>query len=180
MRGTMETAKHPLLVYISHFQMGDYIAFAWLILLFFLFIFLAILLAKKRPGLAIIIVLLDLALLFGAPFFIKYYLDRSLRSHQLTLNHVQQLLFSQTLILQGSLANTSPKPFAWCRVSFMVVPKKEGELSRFLATLKPLHQTSISIQTPLSSTEVVPFETVIEPFRLDEETMEVVTKAECY
>lgn len=175
----METPKHPLLVYISHFQMGDYIAFAWLVLLFFLFIFLAILLAKKRPGLAIGIVLLDLLLLFGGPFVMKHYLDRSLRSHHASLDHVQQLVFSETLIVQGTLTNTSPITFTWCSVGVEVLPKKEGKITDMLKGLKPFYRGSISLEEPLASGESVAFEKLIDGFRMDE-TMEVALKTECY
>ncbi len=175
----METPKHPLLIYISHFQMGDYIAFAWLVLLFFLLLFLAILLAKKRPILAIVIVLLDLALLFGGPFVIKYYLDRSLRSHNTSLDHVQQLVFSETLIVQGTLTNTASIPFAWCGVNIRVIPKKEGKMVDVLKSLKPFYRTSIFLETPLASGEAIAFEKLIDGFRMDE-TMEVILRTECY
>ncbi|MBE0495375.1 MAG: DUF2393 family protein [Campylobacterales bacterium] len=175
----METPKHPLAIYISHFQMGDYIAFAWLVLLFFLFIFLAIVLAKKRPLGAIVIVLLDLMLLFGAPFAMKHYLDAALRSASVELLVVKQLLFTDTLLVQGTLHNTAPKDFAWCRVTLTITPKKEGTLLRYVSAFKPLHQESIFIQTPPARGEIVDFKTMIEPFRLDD-TMEIMAKAECY
>lgn len=175
----METANHPIMTYISHFQMADYIVFAWLILLFFLFIFLAIVLAKKRPLISILVVLFDFMLLFGTPFVMKHYLDAALRSHTTELTTVKQLTYSDTLILQGTLTNTSAQNFSWCTVHFNMVSKESEGVARLLETLNPSHQTSIFIEEPPQSGASVAFEKVVENFRLDE-SLEVMPKAECY
>jgi hypothetical protein len=175
----METANHPIMTYISHFHMADYIAFAWLILIFFLFIFLAILLAKKRPFVSIGVVLLDFMLLFSTPFVMKHYLDAALRPQIAELTTVKQLTYSDTLILQGTLTNISLQNFSWCTVHLAMVPKESEGLAHFLNTLNPSHQTSIFIEEPPQSGASVTFEKVVENFRLDE-SLKVIPKAECY
>ena len=53
----LDAFKASLLNYVHHFSMYDYIAYAWLILIFFVTILLAIMVAKKSPTFSILILI---------------------------------------------------------------------------------------------------------------------------
>ncbi len=175
----MESFKSSYLAYVGHFHMTDYIAFAWLVLLFFVFLFLAILLARGRPLLAMIIVILDLALLGGGPFGIKYILDSKIRDVETKLETIKQLTYSDTLILQGTLQNRGKVNFNWCKVHLNIYPKQKNGAIYKILPIKSLHERSITIETPPKKSELVTFELVWENIRLDE-NQSVVAKGECY
>jgi len=175
----METLKASTLAYISHFQMADYIAFAWLILLFFIALFMAILLAKKHPILAIFILFFDLILLVAGPFAIKMILDSYLRQTHIELTTTQQLIYSDTLIIQGNLHHQGKIDFTQCSINAYLLPQDDGTLLSSMKTLKPLRQTSISLETPPAKGEHIFFELVWENIRLGEE-QNLSVKGECY
>lgn len=175
----MESLKASFLIYINHFQMADYIAFAWLILLFFIALFVAILLAKKRPILAILIIFFDLILLGVGPFGIKYVFDSHFRKTSVELTTVQQLIYSDTLIIQGNLHNIGKVDFAKCFINASIYPKTDTGFAGELKRLKPLRQTSIYIQEPPKIGEKRDFELVWENIRLSEE-QNLSVKGECY
>jgi hypothetical protein len=175
----METLKASTLTYISHFQMADYIAFAWLILLFFIALFIAILLAKRRPLLAIFILFFDLILLASGPFGIKKILDSYLRKTKVELTTAHQLIYSDTLIIQGHLSNHGKIDFTQCQINAYVYPKTDAGFMGFMQTLKPLRQTSISLDEPPTQNEQVSFELIWENMRLGED-QNLSVKGECY
>jgi len=175
----MESLKASILTYISHFQMADYIAYAWLILLFFITLFVAILLAKRRPILAIFILIFDLALLGAGPFGVKMVLDSYLRKTLVELTTTKQLIYSDTLIIQGNLYNQSKTDFASCRVHASIHPKTDAGFMADLKKLKLLWQTSIFIQEPPAIGESKAFEIVWEGIRLGED-QNLSVKGECY
>lgn len=159
--------------------MVDYIAFAWLILLFFVFLFLAILLAKGRPLLAFMIVILDLALLVGGPFAIKYILDSKIRAVKTEFTTIKQLNYSDTLILEGTLQNVGKTDFKWCKIHISIHPKEKNGILHTILPLQTLHKKSIVLKEPPVQNELSKFELVWENVRLDENGT-IIAKGECY
>lgn len=175
----MENLKASTLTYIGHFQMADYIAFAWLILLFFITLFVAILLAKRRPVLAIFIIFFDLILLGSGPFGIKMVLDSYMRKTVIELTTTQQLIYSDTLIIRGNLHNHGKFDFSLCKVHASIHPKTDDGFLAPLHKLKLLWQKSIFIEQPPAKGAHTPFELVWDGIRLGEEH-NLSVKGECY
>lgn len=175
----METVKTSFLTYTSHFQIADYFAFAWLVLLFFIILFVAILLAKKRPALAFAVLILDLILLVVGPIGIKFVLDSYLRKNSVELQTVHQLVYSDTLIIQGKIYNKGRINFQKCFLHVKILPKpKDGFLST-IKNIKPLHRKSIYIKEPPAIGKSSEFELMWEGVRLQED-QNLSVKGECY
>lgn len=175
----MEAIKASFLIYINHFQMADYIGYAWLVLLFFITLFVAILLAKRKPIVAIFVIFFDLILLGIGPLGIKYVLDSYLRKTSIELTTIQQLIYSDTLIIQGNLYNIGKVDFSECHINASIHPKTDGGFLEPLQKLKPLWQTSIYVQDPPKMGEYEYFELVWEGIRLGED-QNLSVKGECY
>ena len=109
---SIEALKVSIMNYITHFSMYDYVAYAWLILLFFITILLATVLSKKTPFFSVFLLIVSLVLLFVGPFVLKHYLDKTLRPTKIEINLVQKLNFSDTLIVDGYITNLSKRKFS--------------------------------------------------------------------
>jgi hypothetical protein len=96
---------------------------------------------------------------------------------ELTTAH--QLIYSDTLIIQGHLSNHGKIDFTQCQINAYVYPKTDAGFMGFMQTLKPLRQTSISLDEPPTQNEQVSFELIWENMRLGED-QNLSVKGECY
>jgi len=145
----IDTFKSYIITYINHFSIYDYVAYAWLILLFFIALLLAIVIAKKRPVISILIVLISLTLLIGGPFVIKKYLDEYLRPTQNTTVLVKKLTFSKALVVTVEVKNISKQNYSICNTEVSVLKSGNGYIQNTINKLKPLRKQTISIEEPL-------------------------------
>jgi hypothetical protein len=159
--------------------MYDYIAFSWLILTFFIALLLAILLAKKSAILSIVILLFSLVLLGGGPFVLKHMLDGYLRPTKTTLNSVKKLHFSDILLVDATLQNTSKHPFSICTINTKVYKRSENSLKKFIDTLKPLRKKSIVIQKSIEVNQTQDVKITFYNFSYDKDINVTITP-ECY
>lgn len=175
----IETLKAYILNYIHHFSMYDYIAYAWLILLFFVTILLSILIAKKSPIFSILILLISLALLFIGPFFLKYQLDTYLRPSLVTNVETKKLTFSDSLIVTGTIQNLSKKEFSTCDIDIKIIKTDKNSIKKFINKLKPLRKKTISINEHIEVNATKDFRVVFDRYTYPND-INVSTKSECY
>ena len=138
--GKIDAFKASLLNYVHHFSIYDYAAYAWLILIFFVTILLAIMIAKKSPTFSILILIIALGLLFVGPFVLKHYLDQYLRPLKNSTILVKKLNFSNSLIVAGSVTNMSKNSFSTCKVNISVLKSSQNPIKYFINQLKPLRK----------------------------------------
>jgi predicted small secreted protein len=175
----IDTFKAYILNYIHHFSMYDYAAYAWLILIFFVTILLAIMVAKKSPVFSILILIISLTLLFAGPFVLKHYLDKFIRPTSNKTLEVKKLTFSNTLIINGSITNLSKKSFSTCNVNVSVVKSSTSGIQNFINQLKPLLKQTISIDKPIDVNTTEEFRAVFDNYSYSKD-VNISIKSECY
>lgn len=175
---TLESLKTSLLIYISHFGIYDYVAFAWLILLFFAFIILAIFLARKSILGSILTLLLALFIFTAGPFILKHYLDLALRPTAIQ-TQFKRLHFSDTLIVTGTLKNISKQSFTLCYLDVKIVQDTHNQWKNYLTNLKPIAKKTILIQEKLETQEQTDFRVVFDRFAYNQD-INTSSNATCY
>lgn len=141
--------KSDVITYINHFSIYDYVAYAWIILLFFVTILLAIYIAKKSPIFSVLLVMTSLILLFIGPFVMKSYLDEYLRPTQNTTVLIKKLTFSDALIVTTQVKNISKVDYSICSSTVSILKSSESYIKSIFNKLKPLRKQTISIDEPL-------------------------------
>lgn len=172
--------KLSLLTYIKHFGLYDYLAFGWLIVTFLVLIILASLIAKRSSVASLLLIIFALILLVVSPLFIKMKLGETLRSTTTEINMVKKLTFSDSLIVEGMIYNTSNKDFTLCLVQTSVFKQTDAQgLKAFINTLKPISNQSIFVKQNLPKEGALEFQSVFDDFRYSGD-VNATLKAECY
>lgn len=175
----IDTFKASVLNYVNHFSMYDYAAYTWLIILFFVTILLAILVAKKSPIFSVLILILSLSLLFAGPFVLKHFLDKYLRPSLSQPILIKKLTFSDTLIVTGLVTNQSKKDFSTCKVDVSVLKNSKSDIQNYINQLKPLLKQSISIDKPIEVNATREFRVVFDRYTYTKD-INISIKSECY
>lgn len=172
--------KLSLLTYIKHFGLYDYLAFGWLIVTFLVLIILASLIAKRSSVASLLLIIFALILLVVSPLFIKMKLGETLRSTTTEINMVKKLTFSDSLIVEGMIYNTSNKDFTLCLVQTSVFKQTDAQgLKALINTLKPISNQSIFVKQNLPKEGALEFQSVFDDFRYSGD-VNATLKAECY
>lgn len=175
----LEALKTSALNYMSHFTMYDYMAYAWLILLFFVFILLSIFLAKKKLLISILMFMISLAILFFGPFVLKHYLDIFLRPTEIKNIQMKKLNFTDALIVTGEIKNISKMSFSLCGVNVSVLKASSSALENFANSLKPLLNKSMFLDKTLDINETKEFRVVFDYYTYDKD-INISVQTECY
>lgn len=171
--------KSDISTYINHFLIYDYVAYAWLILLFFVAILLAIYIAKKSPLFSVFIFILSLILLLIGPFVIKHYLDEYLRPTQNTVILVNKLTFSDALVVTGEVKNTSKMNYSVCSTEIIVHKSSDSSIKTIINKLKPLRKQTISINEPLEVNATKDLRIVFDNYKYTKD-VNVSINSKCY
>jgi hypothetical protein len=175
----LENLKGSFLDYMHALSMYDYIAFGWLLFLFLIILTLAILLGRKKPRLAIVLIMITILLMFVAPFGLKYFLDNTVRKVDVVVDKVSKLHFASSLIVAGHLSNDGKVPFQKCRINAKVFKIDENKYKNMLNNLKPLRNKTIVVDKNISQGEEAVFKIVFENFKTTKD-YNVSLSAECY
>lgn len=175
----IEAIKLSFVTYISHFGMYDYIAYAWLILTFFIALLLSILLAKKSSILSILTLLFSLSILLAGPFVLKNILDERLRANTVEMTSVKKLHFTNVLIVDGTVQNLSKNIFSTCALHASVTKDSPNKVKQFIYKLKPLRKKSILLEKSLEPMQQEYFKIIFNNFASTDD-INVSISAECY
>lgn len=175
----LTNSLNSLLAYINHFEIADYMAFIWFLILSFLFLILGILLLRRYTLTGLFIVFVVLVIICIGPFVIKYYLNSSIRKSEANITDTKQLAFSDTFILQGNVKNLSKKIFSTCRVYIGFYKHSKSSLKQFANDLKPYKKRIHIMKKPLDINKSVDFRIVFENFRLPKD-INITAISECY
>lgn len=175
----LENFKQNLIDYTNALTLYDYVAFGWLLFLFSIILTLAILLGRKKPTLAIFLVMITILLMFVAPFGVKYFLDTTVRKVVVVTDKVSKLHFASSLIIAGHLSNDGKVPFQRCRITAKVFKIDENRYKNILNNLKPLVEKTIVVDKNISKGEEAVFKIVFENFKYTDD-YNVSLSGECY
>jgi len=148
--------------FIAGLMVYDYILFVSVLLLFVLFIVLAILL-RKRLSVAIFFVLLAFGTFLLGPTLGYIELHNFLFKNKTELISQKKLHFSKAVIVKGRLSNLSKFNFTSCKVTANIYRVSKNKYKNYIYKLKPLKKMSIVLKD-IKRAESKPFEIIVEPF----------------
>ena len=141
----------------------DYILFGSVLLLFILFIILAILLRRKM-GVAIFFVLLAFAIFLLGPTLGYVVMHKLLfKNHTELISH-KKLHFSQAVVVKGKITNDSKFDFKSCKITASTYRVTSNKYKNYIYKLKPFQKMSI-VEKGIKKGETREFKIIVEPFR---------------
>lgn len=156
--------QEKVLQFINNLLIYDYILFGSIILLFILFLLLAVLLRKHLFS-AILIVILALFFVMLAPIFGYQKVHSYIFKNHLENVTIKQLEFSPALVVKGEIVNDSKQIFTECKIKAKVFKVSHNELFDMLYPINPFKRTSYKIiDLNLSKHQKHEFKFFIEPF----------------
>lgn len=156
--------KTQLLHFIDTLALYDYLLFGGILFFFFLFLILAVLF-HHRLTLAITLILSALIVLVGGPFGGYLLLNKTLYKHTIALTTVQDLEFTEALLLKGDINNTSQQTFKECTLYFGVSKTSSIKiLNDKLYPYLPFRRQTLILTRPIKPNGSQNFRLLIEPF----------------
>lgn len=175
----LNSSFSSLIFYINHFELADYIAFVWLIILLFLFLLLGVLLLRRHIILGIFVIFIVMVVAIVGPFVMKYYLNNSLRSTALTISNAKQLIFSDTYIIEGNITNLSKKDFSVCKVYIGFYKISKNKFAKYFDYIKPLKIYIHKLKQPLNKLQSSNFRIVLNEYKIPKD-INISAVSECY
>lgn len=165
--------------YFNHFELTDYVAFAWFLILFFLFLVLGILLIKRHLILALFMIFVVLVIGCVGPFFMKWYLNNSIRKTDFQISKTRQLNFSDTFIVEGNVTNLSKKDFSTCRIYLGFYKTSKNKYLRYFDSIKPLKRYVKNMKKGLKRGESEDFRIILNNLNIPKD-INISGVSECY
>lgn len=154
--------KEKITAFIENLITYDYILFASVFGLFFLFIIIAILFRKKTT-LAVVFVLLSFFILLLGPTLGYIKMHEYLFKHSLELTSQKRLTFTQAVVVKGTLTNESNSDFKSCKIRASANKSTGNALKDFVFKFKPIKSNSV-LKYNILKGEKIDFKVIIEPF----------------
>ncbi|WOE69689.1 DUF2393 family protein [Hydrogenimonas thermophila] len=166
------------LFYVFHsLTKYDIVAIGWVIFLAILLLVLAAFI--KRHSLQYFILFLSILLLFFGPVGTKLVLDNYLRKADITINKVKALKYSNSVIVTGTITNSSRLPFKKCDIALLFTkPSNNNIMKKVTNTLKPLHTFVWDMNTTLEKKETKQFKIIVDSFKIKDFNLTVQPR--CY
>ena len=163
--------------YINNFGFYDYVAISWVILLFFALLVLALYLLFKKPLLALFIFIFDFGGLGAGLFYSLKFIDDTMRPRELAIAPLRQLVYSDTLIADINLTNTSKRAFKICRVKLSFHNIGQNRIQDFKFKLSPFHTQTTIIQDIMPG-QMKEIKFIIKDFR--PQNYNTILNSECF
>ncbi len=156
--------KAHIVNFIHTLGLYDYFLFGGIIFVFALLLIMAVLLHHHIKT-AVTLIFLSFLTITIAPYAGYRILHATLYKHIITLTTVQDLEFSDILLIRGDIKNTSKKTFKECTVTIGISKiNKIKQLNKIYLYL-PFRSENITLKEPLKPQESQDFKLLIEPFR---------------
>lgn len=175
----IENLRNIVKFYITHLSGVDFLSFGWLLVFFLFLLFLGIFVAKKRPLFAVLLIFADIGLLIWGGFYIKNFLDKKIRTNEVSLTKIQNLNFTDALILEGHLKNTSNKDFSICKIEINVIKTSDNSLDKIKNSFKPLAKRTIILKELIKVNEQIKFNTTFDGFKFKGD-FNITSDGDCY
>lgn len=159
----MQSFQKNLIEFFNNLTGYDYAGFLIALILFILFLILALML-RKRTKLAMLLISFSFIALFGGPVGVHALVKHTLYKHEARITDVKKLHYSDTLLIKGDLEYLGDKMASSCVID-VKVHKQEGSFFKDIAhTIKPYKQGSAKLLMQLDKGDSKDFKVVIEPF----------------
>jgi hypothetical protein len=162
--------------FVNELLIYDYIFFGSIFVLFILLVTLGIIL-RGKPLLATFFILLAFTAITAGSYFGYNELHTYLFSNKLTIKSQKKLTFTQAVIVNGNIKNTSKMNFKSCMAVATVYKKDPLEIKELILRLKPIKKVSI-IEKDIKKGETRNIKIIIEPFTYKKE-YKIFVEAEC-
>ncbi len=155
--------KEKITAFINNLIIYDYVLFGSILLLFILFIILAILLRKKL-GLSIFLVLFSFIFLLVSPFVAYKQMHEYLFVNELVLTTQKRLKFTEAIVIKGTISNISKFKSIDCQITATTHKVTGNKMKDMLFQYLPFKTATIS-ENNITKGEIREFKMFIEPFR---------------
>lgn len=167
---------NQLSAYIGTLGTVDYLILGGSLLLFLLFLILALLLRTKRM-LSLLLIFLAFAIIILLPTLGSQKLHDVIFKHTLSINEVRKLEFSEALVVKGLFENNSTLTFNACTLTAEVYKVTGNSMLDIISPLNPFQKGSIVLED-ISPGQKADFKIFVEPFTYTDE-YNISTGARC-
>ncbi len=168
--------KENIKVFIEGLIQFDYILFGSSFVLFILLIILAILL-RRTVALSLFIALLSFSTLFLAPTLGYIKMHEYLFKNNTQLLSQQKLIFTEAVVVKGTLSNESKFNFKVCKITASIYKVTGNKVKDLIFPFNPFQKMLIE-EADIKIGETRDFKMIIEPFTYAND-YNVSVKADC-
>ena len=154
--------KAQLTAFLDQLILYDYLLFGGTILLFILFLLLAVLL-HKRVLLFFVMVLLAFGVIIAGPTVGYTKLHAFIFKNSVSISEAKALEFTEALLVRGTLTNDSKRDFNVCKISVGAYKVANNFFLDTLYPLNPFQKASILLEH-IPPGQEIDFKLFIEPF----------------
>jgi hypothetical protein len=155
--------KQKLIAFIDGLILYDYILFGAVGLLFILFLILAILL-RRKVGISVFSVLLAFLVLLLGPTLGYKMMHQFLYKNEVTITKIKKLEFTDALLIEGTLKNSSKMDFLTCKIKAGAYKVTGKTIPDMIYPFKPFKKAYLKLDTIINSGETKTFKLFLEPF----------------
>jgi len=168
--------KEQIRAFIEGLIIYDYILFGAVLVLFVLFIILAILL-RHRLAMAIFFVLLAFSIFMLGPTVGYIALHQFLFKNHIELISQKRLHFTKAVVVKGKITNESKLDFKVCEITANAYRVTANKYKNYIYKFKPFQKMSI-FQKDIKRGESRYFKIIVEPFTYKKD-YNISLKASC-
>jgi len=150
--------------FLAQLHTYDYYAFIWITLIFVLLLILSIVMTKKSPPKAVLIMLSAFVILLAGPFISFHLIHNFVYKTELNVDLIKKLHYSKSLVVKGTLRNKGIEDFGNCVIKADVFKTNQNSLKDFVSKLKPMKNKTIFIDKKIVPGEIHIFNFIIEPY----------------
>ena len=140
----------------------DYILFGGSLLLFLLFVILAVV-KRDRVGIALFFIIIAIVVITFVPTYGYVKLHESLFANTVELMSQKRLQFVEALVLKGKLTNRSQRDFSECKITAKLYPITKNKYKNYILEFKPFQKMSI-VERDIPKAKTKEFKMIVEPF----------------
>ncbi len=157
----------------------DHIGLIWLILTFFILLIFGFYFLKRKPMFSLFCIIFSFVFLITGFFGVKYFLDITVRKNIITINKIEPLHFSSSVIVEGNIKNKGKINFKECIITLKIVRHSNNKIENFISLLKPIRKESILIDKLILKNQDYKFKTTINAIAYKKD-YDTVAMAICY
>lgn len=162
--------------FIKSITLYDYILFGSLFFLFIVLIIIGIIIRRRTIIAVLTIVFAFVQLIVGSTYgYTK--LHAYIYKNEIEITTQKKLNFTQAIVIEGVLKNTSEKDFQSCKIEAKVCKKSKYKIKEFILGLKPVSKMFI-IEENIPKAAQREFKMIVEPFTYPHD-YNVTVKAKC-
>ncbi|MEA3522929.1 MAG: DUF2393 family protein [Campylobacterota bacterium] len=160
--------KQKIIAFIDGLILYDYILFGAVILLFILFLILAILL-RRNVAISVLSVFIAFLILILGPTLGYKIMHQFLYKNEVNITKVKKLEFTDALLIEGILKNSSKMDFLTCKIKASAYKVSGNTIQDMIYPFKPFKKAYLKLDTIIKPNETKTFKLFLEPFHYSKE-----------